>query len=160
MGSHRVGHDWSDLAAAAAACLFIRSKKSQQCPQDWKRSVFIRVPKKGNAKECSNYHTTSLISHASKCSKSSKLGFNSTWTKNFQMCKLDLEKAEEPDIKLPTSTGSQRKQGNSRKTSPSASLTVLKPLCGSRQTGKFFKGWEYQTTLPASWETCMPIKKQ
>ena len=123
MGSHRVGHDWSDLAAA---CLFIRSKKSQQWPQDWKRSVFIPVPKKGNAKECSNYHTTSLISHASECSKSSKLGFNSTWTKNFQMCKLDLEKAEEPDIKLPTSTGSQRKQGNSRKTS--ASLTMLKPL--------------------------------
>ena len=55
-------------------------------------------------------------------------GFNSTWTENFQMFKLDLEKAEEPEIKLPTSTGSQRKQGNSRKTSPSASLTTLKPL--------------------------------
>ena len=40
--------------------------KTQQCPQDWKRSVFIPIPKKGNAKECSNYHTISLISHASK----------------------------------------------------------------------------------------------
>ena len=40
--------------------------KTQQCPQDWKRSVFIPVPKKGNAKECSNYHTIALISHASK----------------------------------------------------------------------------------------------
>ena len=40
--------------------------KTQQWPQDWKRSVFIPIPKKGNAKECSNFHTISLISHASK----------------------------------------------------------------------------------------------
>ena len=40
--------------------------KTQQCPQDWKRSVFIPIPKKGNAKECSNYYTIALISHASK----------------------------------------------------------------------------------------------
>ena len=50
------------------------------------------------------------------------------------MFKLSLEKAEEPEIKLLTSTGPQRKQGNSRKTSASASLTTLKPLCGSQQT--------------------------
>ena len=41
-------------------------RKTQQWPQDWKRSVFITIPKKGNAKECSNYHTIALISHASK----------------------------------------------------------------------------------------------
>ena len=40
--------------------------KTQQWPQDWKRSVFIPIPKKGNAKECSNYHTIGLISHNSK----------------------------------------------------------------------------------------------
>ena len=40
--------------------------KTQQCPQDWKRSVFIPIPKKGNAKECSNYCTTALILHTSK----------------------------------------------------------------------------------------------
>ena len=40
--------------------------KSQQWPQDWKRSLFILIPKKGNAKECSNYHTIALISHTSK----------------------------------------------------------------------------------------------
>ena len=52
--------------------------KTQQWPQNWKRSDFIPIPKKGNAKECSNYHTIALISHASKwCSKFSKLGFNS-----------------------------------------------------------------------------------
>ena len=78
---------------------------------------FIPVPKKGNVKECSNYHTVALISHASKVMlKFSKPGFSNTLTKNFQMFKLDLEKAEEPEIKLPTSVGSQKKQENSRKT--------------------------------------------
>ena len=48
--------------------------KTQQCPQDWKRSDFIPIPKKGNAKECSNYHTIALISHARACSKFSKPG--------------------------------------------------------------------------------------
>ena len=71
---------------------------------------------------------------ARSCSKSSKLGFNSTPRKNFQMFKLVLEKAEEPEIKLPTSAGSWKKQENSRKTSTSASLTMPKPLCGSQQT--------------------------
>ena len=81
--------------------------KAQQWPPDWKRSVFIPIPNKGNAKECSNYCTAVLISHASKAMlKSLKLGLSSTWTKNFQMYKLGLEKAEEPEIKLPTCTGS------------------------------------------------------
>ena len=78
--------------------------KTQQCPQDWKRSVFIPIPKKGNAKECSNYHTIALTSHASKVML--KILQASTKTENFQMFKLDLEKAEEPEIKLPTSVGS------------------------------------------------------
>ena len=78
--------------------------KTQQWPQDWKRSIFIPIPKKGNVKEWSNYHTIALILHASKeCSKSFKQGFNSTWNDNFQMYKLDLEKAEEPEMKLSTS---------------------------------------------------------
>ena len=50
------------------------------------------------------------------------------WTKNFQMYKLDLEEAEGPEIKLPTSAGSQKKQESSRKTSTSASFIILKPL--------------------------------
>ena len=70
---------------------------------------------------------------ARECLKSFKLGFNSMWTENFQMYELDLEKAEEPEIKLPTSAG-QKKQENSRKRSTSASSTTLKPLCGSQQT--------------------------
>ena len=94
--------------------------------------------------------------------KSFKLGFNSMWTENFQMYKLDLENAEEPEIKLPTSTGSQKKQENSRKTLTSASLITLKPLTVWLTTnyGRFLKRWEYHTTLPASWETCMQVKKQ
>ena len=81
--------------------------KTQQRLQDWKRSVFIPIPKKGNAKECSNYHKIALISHASKVMfKFSKPGFSNTWTMNFQMLNLDLEKTEEPEIKLPTSVGS------------------------------------------------------
>ena len=62
------------------------------------------------------------------CSKSFKLGFNSTWTENFQEYKPDLEEAEKPEIKLPTSTGLEEKQGNSKKTYTCVSLTMLKPL--------------------------------
>ena len=88
-----------------------------------KVSFFILIPKKSNAKECSNYHTIALI-----CSISFKLGFSSIWIMNFPMYKLHLDKLEEPEIKLPTFTGSQRKQGNSKNASISASLTMLKPL--------------------------------
>ena len=82
--------------------------------------------------------TTKLhLSHmlAKKCSKFSKLGFNNTWTMNFQMFKLDLEKAEEPEIKLPTSARSSKNQESSRKTSISALLTMPKLwLCGPQHT--------------------------
>ena len=78
--------------------------KTQQWPQDWKRSVFIPILKKGNAKECSNYHTIALISHASKVML--KILQARLQQNNFQIFKLDLEKAEEPDVKLPTSIGS------------------------------------------------------
>ena len=84
------------------------------------------------------------------------------WGLNFQMFKLDLEKAEEPEIKLPTSIGSLKKQESPRKTSTSALLTTPKPLTVWITTnyGKFIKRWEYQSTWPASWEICMQVKKQ
>ena len=80
----------------------------------------------------------------------------------FQMFKLDLEKAQESEIKLSTSAGSSKKQESSRKTSSSALLTMPKPLTVWTKTnsGKFFKRWEYQTTWPASWEICMKVRKQ
>ena len=92
-------------------------------------------------------HNFALISHASK------LMFKILQARlqqyvNFQMFKLDLEKAEKPEIKLPTSAGSWKKQESSRKTSISALLTMPKPLTVwiTITCGKFFKRWEYQTT--------------
>ena len=75
---------------------------------------------------------------------------------NFHMYNLDLEKAEEPEIKLPTSFGSWKKQESSRETSTLASLTMLKPLIVwiTTKCGQFFKRWEYQTTLLASCSNC------
>ena len=78
------------------------------------------------------------------------------------MWKLDLEKAQEPEMKFSTSIGSLKKQENFRKRAISASVTTLKLLTVwiSTNCGKFFKKWEYQTTLSASWEICMQVKKQ
>ena len=97
---------------------------------------FHSNPKERQAKEYSNYHTIALISHTSKviAQNSSKPGFNSMWTVNLQMFKLELEKTEEPEIKLPASAGSQKKQESSKKTSTSALLTTPNHLCGSQQT--------------------------
>ena len=120
---------------------------------DWKRSVFIPIPKKGNARECSNYHITALISHTSKVTLKILLArFQQCMNRELQMFKLDLEKAEEPEIKLSTSIGSLKMQESSRKTPTSALLIMPKPLTVWLTTncGKFFKRWEYQTTLPAS----------
>ena len=81
--------------------------KTQQWPEDRKRSVFIPIPKKGNAEECSNYRTIALISHASKVMlKILQVTLQQYVNREFQMFKLVLEKAEEPEIKLPTSAGS------------------------------------------------------
>ena len=104
--------------------------KAQQWPQDWKRSVFIPIPKKGNAKECSNYCTIAFISHASK-----------VMLKILQARLQQYMNHELPDVqagfrkgrgtrdkKLPTSDGSSKKQESSRKTSVSALLPMPKPL--------------------------------
>ena len=78
------------------------------------------------------------------------------------MFKLDLEKAEEPEIKLLKPAGSSKKQESSRKTSVSALLTMPKPLTVwiTINCGKFWKRREYQITWPASWETYMQVRKQ
>ena len=120
------------------------------------------MPKNGNAKECSNYRTTAPISHASKMMlKILQARLQQYVNRDFQMFKLVLEKAEEPKIKLPTSAGSSKKQQSSRKTSISA-LTMPKPLTVwiTINCGKSWKRWEHQTTWPASWETCMQVRKQ
>ena len=103
--------------------------KTHQWPQDWKRSVFIPIPKKGNAKECPNYCTIALVSHASKVIlKILQARLQQYMNRELQMFKLLLEKAEEPEIKLPTSAGSSKRQESSRKTSTTALLAMPKPL--------------------------------
>ena len=96
------------------------------------------------------------------CSKTIKGGFKSTWIKSFQMYKLDLEKAEKPQIKLPTSTGSKKRQGNSKKKIYFCFIDCAKAFdcVNHNNCGKFLKRWKYQTTLLVSWETCMWVKKQ
>ena len=92
-----------------------QSWKTLQWPQDWKRSVFIPIPKKGNAKESSNYHTIALIAHASKVMlKILQARLQRYMNCEFPDIQADLEKAEEPVIKLPTSTGSSKNQESPR----------------------------------------------
>ena len=132
--------------------------KTQQWPQDWKRSVFIPIPKKGNASECSNYCTISLISHASK-----------VMLKILQARLQHYVNHELPDVQAGFRKGRGtrdqianicwiiEKHKSSRKTSTSALLTMPKPLTVwiTTNCGKFLKRWEYQTTWPASREICM-----
>ena len=140
--------------------------KTQQWPQGWKRSVYIPIPKKGNAKECSNYHTIALISHAREVMLNIlqarlkqyvnhelpdvQAGFRKGRGTRDQIASIlwIIEKAEEPEIKLPTSAGSSKEQESSKKTSISALWTMPKTLTVwiTINCGKFFKRWEYQTT--------------
>ena len=91
--------------------------KTQQRSQDWEKVNLHSSPKEGQCQRMFNYHTFALISLASKVIlKILQKRLQPYMTKSFQKYKLDLEKAEEPEIKLPTSAGSQEKQGNSKKT--------------------------------------------
>ena len=102
--------------------------KSQQWPQDWKRSVFTPFPKKGNAQKFPNFRTIALISNTGKVMlKILQARLQQYVNVNFKMSKLTLVKAEEPEIKLPTSAGSSKKQESSRNTSISALLSMPKP---------------------------------
>ena len=138
--------------------------KTQQWPQDWESQFSFQSQRREMLK---NVQTT-LQLHSFRmlvrlCSKFFNLGFSSTWTEKFQMYNLGFKEAEEHEIKLPAFTGSWRRQASFRKkTSTSASLTKLKLLTVwiTANCGKFLKRWEYQTTLPVSWETCILVKKQ
>ena len=123
--------------------------KTQQWPQDWKRSVFIPILKKGNAKECSNYHTIALISHASK-----------VMLKILQARLQQYANHEIPDVQAGFRKGRgtrdqitnicwiMEKAREFQKTSISALLTMWKPLlCGSQQTvGNYLR--DRDTRLP------------
>jgi len=129
--------------------------KTQQWPQDWKRSVFIPIPKKGNARECSNYHTIALISHTSK------VMLKILWARLQQYMNHEL-----PDVQagFRKGRGSRDQIANIHwiKKKQESSRNMLKPLTVwiTINCGKFWKRWEYQTTWPAFWETFLPVKKQ
>ena len=123
--------------------------KTQQWPQDRNRSVFIPISKKGNAKECSNYRTIALISHARKAMlKILPVRFQQYMNHELPDVQAGFRKGrvQEPKIKLPASIGSSKKQESSRKTSTSALLTMPKPLTVwiTANCGKFLKRWDYQ----------------
>ena len=102
---------------------------NQQSPQDWKRSVFIPIPKKGNAKECSKYHTIALISHTSKVMlKIFQARFQQYVNRELPDVQAGFRKGRETRDQMPTFTGSWKKQESSRKPSISALLTMPKPL--------------------------------
>ena len=111
-----------------------------------------------NAQTTAQLHSSHML--AKESSKFSKPGFNSKWTVNSQMFKVDLEKAEEPEIILPTSVGSSKWWEFQKNTyfcfiDYAKSFVYITAICG-----KFLKRWEYSTTWPASWEICMHISMQ
>ena len=127
--------------------------KAQQWSQDWKRSVFIPIPKKGNAKECSNYQTIALILHASKVMLKI-LQTRLQWYVNqeFPYVQAGFRKERGTGDQIASIHWIIEKAKEFRKTSTSASLTTLKLLTVwiTTNCGKFLKKWEKQTTLPAS----------
>ena len=136
--------------------------KTQQWPQDWKRSVFIPIPKKGNAKECLNYCTIVLISHASK-----------VMLKILQARLQQYMNHELPDVQAGFRKGRGTRNQIAKhllvrqksKRVPEKYLFLLYWLCQSlwlciSNCGKFLKIQEYQTTWPASWESYMQVTKQ
>ena len=137
--------------------------KTQQWPQDWKRSVFIPISKKGNAKECSNYHTITLISHASKVMlKILHARLQQYMNRELPDVQAGFRKGKRTRDQIANITASWKKQKSSRKTTISALLIMPKALTVwiTINCGKFWKRWEYQTTWPASWEICLQVRKQ
>ena len=127
--------------------------KTQQWPQDWKRSVFIPIPKKGNAKECSNYLTVALISHASKV----MLKFLQARLQQYVNCELPdvpggFRKGKGTRDQIAKVCRIIAKAREFRKISTSVLLTPPKPLTLwiTTNSGKYFKRWEYQTIIPAT----------
>ena len=137
--------------------------KNQQCPQEWKRSVFIPMPKKGNAEECLNYHRIALISHTSEV----MLKILQARLQQYMNCELPVvllgfRKGRGTRNQIANIYWIMKKWESSRKTPTSALLTMAKPLTVwiTINCGKFWKRWEYQTTWPTSWEICMQVRRQ
>ena len=136
---------------------------TQQWPQDWKRSVFIPIQKKGNVKKCSNYHKIALISHASKVIlKIIQARLQQYVNHELPDVQAGFRKGRGTRVQIANIHWIIKNQESFRKTSISALLTMPKPLTVwiTINCGKFFQRWEYQTTWPAPWETYMQVRKQ
>ena len=137
--------------------------KTQQWPQDWKRSVFIPIPKKGNPKECSNYSTIALISHASKVIlKILQARLQQYVNHELPDVQAGFRKGRGTRVQIANIRWIIKKARVFQKTSISALLTIPKPLTVwiTTNCGKFLKRWGYQTTWLASWKICMPVTGQ
>ena len=137
--------------------------KTQQWSQDWKRSVFIPIPKKGNAKECSNYYTIALISHASKVI----LKIIQARLQQYVNCELPnvqtgFRKGRGTRDQIANILWIIKKARELQKNMYSVLLTMSKPLTVwiTTNCGKFWKRWEYHITQPVSWEICMQVRKE
>ena len=132
-------------------------------PQDWKRSVFIPIPKKSNAKECSNYRTIALISHTSKVMlKSLQARLQQYMNHELPLVQDGFRKGRGTRDQIANIHWIIEKAREFQKNIFSALLTISKPLTVwiTINCGKVWKRWEYQTTWPASWETYMQVRKQ
>ena len=123
--------------------------KTQQWPQDWKRSVFISIPKKDNAKECSNYHTIALISHASKVKlKILQARIQQYVNQELSDVQAGFRKGRGTREQIPNICWIIEKASKLQKNIYFCYLTMPKHLTVwiTANCGKFFKKWEYQTT--------------
>ena len=137
--------------------------KTQQWWQDWERSVFIPISKKGNAKECSNYCAIALISHNSKVMlKILKARLQQYVNRELPDVQAGFRKGRGTRDQIVNICWIMEKAREFQKTSISALLTKPKSLIVwiMINCGKFWKRWECQTTYPAPWEICMQVRKQ
>ena len=125
--------------------------ETQQWPQDWKRSVFIPIPKKGNARECSNYHTIALISHTSKVMlKILQARLQQYINQDLSDVQAGFRKGRGTRDQIANISWIIEKAIEFRKTSASLSMLKLLTVWIITDCRKFFKRWEYQTILSAS----------
>ena len=137
--------------------------KTQQWPQDWKRSVLISIPKKGNAKECSNYCTIALVSHASKVMlKILQARLQQYVNYELPHVQAGFRKDRGTRDQISNICWIIKKAREFQKNIFFCFFTMPKPFIVWITTnfGKFWKRWEYQTTWPVFWEICMQVKKQ
>ena len=139
------------------------TKYEKMWPQDWKRSVFIPIPKKGNNKECSNYHTIALISHGSKV----MFKILQARLQQYMNCEIPdvqavFRKGRGTRDQIANIRGIIEKAREFQKNIYFCFIDYAKDFdcVTTTNSGKFWKRWEYQTTWPASWEICILVRKQ